>query len=253
MRSEVQILSPRPNLPHRSRAASGHARRAGRGALVRRHVRSGRDDNFASYLRLLRCSSASPHGLLRPGRSTHPWSSCTGGTGRGVADVERRTASGEWHDLIDGQVAGSMGEALVPRAPVAVLASPGTEHAGAESLPGPRAVEGVVPATVGLTGVVSTAATRAAGNDTTDRAQLHPRIVDGRCGAVYSPAVLHLRARLCSPISPGRAPRTASTASPRRQSRRSRRRGAGSVHQTSGVGGGRIRVGMAHAGIWRVR
>ena len=68
----------------------------------------------------------------------------------GVGDVERRTASGERHDVIDGQVGGGVGGALVARAPVAVLATPGAEHAGAEPLPGPRAVEGVVPAAVGL-------------------------------------------------------------------------------------------------------
>jgi hypothetical protein len=37
------------------------------------------------------------------------------------------------------------------------------------------------------------AAARAAGDDTTDRAQLHPQIVDGLGGVVYSPAVLRPR------------------------------------------------------------
>jgi hypothetical protein len=50
-----------------------------------------------------------------------------------------------------------------------------------------------VPAAVGLAGVLGTAATRAAGDDTTDRAQLHPRIVGGLGRGVYSPAVLRLR------------------------------------------------------------
>ena len=72
---------------------------------------------------------------------------------RGVGDVERRTASGERHDVIDGQVARRVGGALVARAPVAVLATPGAEHAGAETLPGTRAVQGVVAAAVGLPGV----------------------------------------------------------------------------------------------------
>ena len=97
---------------------------------------------------------------------------------RGVADVERRTARGERDDVIDGQVGGSMGGALVARARVAVLTTPGSQHAGAETLPGPRAVEGVVPAAVGLPGVLGTATARAAGDDTADRAQLHPRIVE---------------------------------------------------------------------------
>ena len=72
---------------------------------------------------------------------------------RAVGDVERGTASGERHDVIDGQVAGSVGIALVARAPVPVLATPGPEHAGAEALPGPRAVQGVVAAAVRLSGV----------------------------------------------------------------------------------------------------
>lgn len=111
---------------------------------------------------------------------------------RGVADVERRTAGRERGDVIDGQVDGRMSGTLIARAPVAVLATPGTEHASAEPLPGPRAVEGVVPAAVGLPGVLGTAAARPAGDDTTDRAQLHPRIVDGLGGAVYSLRVLRL-------------------------------------------------------------
>jgi hypothetical protein len=110
----------------------------------------------------------------------------------GVGDVERRTASGERDDVIDGQVRRSVGRTPVARTPVAVLAAPGTKDAGAEPLPGPRAVQGVVPAAVGLAGVLGAAATRAAGDDTTDRAQLHPRIVAGVAGAVYSPPVLRL-------------------------------------------------------------
>jgi hypothetical protein len=90
-----------------------------------------------------------------------------------VADVDRRAASRERHDVIDGQVGGAVGRALVSRAPVAMLATPGAEHAGAETLPGPRAVQGVVTAAVGLAGVLSAAATRAAGDDTTDPADLH--------------------------------------------------------------------------------
>jgi hypothetical protein len=109
-----------------------------------------------------------------------------------VADVEWGTASGERHDVIDGEVGGRVGGALVARAPVAVLATPGAEDAGAEPLPGARAVQGVVPATVGLPGVLGAATTSAAGGDTADRAQLHPRIVGGQRGAVYSPAVLRL-------------------------------------------------------------
>ena len=122
---------------------------------------------------------------------------------RRVRDVERRTACGERHDVVDGQVGSRVGGALVARTPVAVLATPGAEHAGAESLPGPRAVQRVVAAAVGLAGVLGTAATLAAGDDTADRAQLHQRIVGGVSGAVYSLAVLRLRdhASQCGPES----------------------------------------------------
>lgn len=92
---------------------------------------------------------------------------------RGVGDVERRTASGERDDVIDGQVCGGVGGAGVARAPVAVLASPGAEHAGAEPVPGPRAVESVVPAPVGRPCVDGAAATTAAGRDAAHRAELH--------------------------------------------------------------------------------
>ncbi len=98
---------------------------------------------------------------------------------RGVADVERRSASSERHNVIDSQIARRMGGALVARAPAAVLTAPGTEHAGTEPLPGPGAVHAVVPAAVGRPGVRRAPTARAAGDDTTDRAQLHPRIVDG--------------------------------------------------------------------------
>ncbi len=125
---------------------------------------------------------------------------------RAVADVERRTASGERDDVIDGQVGSWMGGTQVARAPVTVLTAPGAEDAGAETLPGPRAVQGVVPAAVGLPSVLGTAAARAAGDDTADRAELHPRIVDGRAGAVYSPAVLGLRDQYGANLhGPGRA------------------------------------------------
>ena len=112
---------------------------------------------------------------------------------RRVVDVERRTASGERDDVIDGQVGRSVGVALVARAPVAVLAAPRTQHAGAEPLPGPRGVEGVVPTAVGLPRVLGAATTSAAGDDAADRAQLHPQIVGGLGDLVYSLGVLGLR------------------------------------------------------------
>ena len=107
-----------------------------------------------------------------------------------VGDVEGCATCCERHDVINGQVTRRVGVALIARAPAALLTTPGAEHAGAEALPGPRAVQGVVPAAVGLAGVVGTATARAAGDDTTDRAQLHLPIVGGAAGAVYPLAVL---------------------------------------------------------------
>jgi LuxR family maltose regulon positive regulatory protein len=74
---------------------------------------------------------------------------------RAVGDVERGAASGERDDVVDGQVRGLVGWTPVARPPVAVLTPPGTQHAGAETLPGPRAVQSVVPTPVGLPSVLS--------------------------------------------------------------------------------------------------
>lgn len=116
--------------------------------------------------------------------------------------------------MIDGQIRGSVARTAIARTPAAVLTAPGTKDAGAEPLPGSRGVQGVVAAAVRLPRMISAAATRAAGDHTTDRAQLHrgfrPRAVPlvtlvtlecapvditmsvNRRGAwVYSPPVLH--------------------------------------------------------------
>ena len=55
----------------------------------------------------------------------------------------------------------------------ASLATPGAEHAGAEALPCPSAVQDVVPAAAGLPSVVSAATTRPAGQNAADRAEPH--------------------------------------------------------------------------------
>ena len=108
-----------------------------------------------------------------------------------------------------------MGGALVARAPVAVLATPGAEDAGAEPLPGPRVVQGVVATAVRLALVRRAATTRATRQNAADRAQLHrgyrpcavpfltlvtlectpvdiAMSVNPRSAGVYSPAVLRL-------------------------------------------------------------
>ncbi len=136
---------------------------------------------------------------------------------RGVGDVERRTASGERHDVVDRQVTRGVGGTQVARTPVAVLPTPCAEHAGAETLPGPRAVQGVVPVAVGRSCVVGAATTSAARQQAADGAELHAlRLVAVRpltlvtldCmpvaiatsvmwrgAGVYSPAVLRLQAQ----------------------------------------------------------
>ena len=77
-----------------------------------------------------------------------------------VADIERRAACGERHDVVDGQVTRGVGGTLVARAPVPMLATPGAKHSGAEALPGARAVQGVVAAAVRLPGVLGAATPR---------------------------------------------------------------------------------------------
>lgn len=72
--------------------------------------------------------------------------------------------------MIHGQVTRGVGRATVAGTPVAVLATPGAENSGAESLPGRRAVEGVVAAAVRLPGVLGAATTGPARVDTADRA-----------------------------------------------------------------------------------
>lgn len=96
---------------------------------------------------------------------------------RRVGELVRRTTSRERDDVVNGQVRRWVGGAVVARAPVAVLAAPGPQDSGAEALPGPRAVQGVMPAAVGLPGVLGAATTSAAGDDAADRAQLHSAIV----------------------------------------------------------------------------
>ncbi len=145
-----------------------------------------------------------------------------------VGDVERSTARCERHDVIDGQVARRVGVTLVARAPIAMLAAPGAEHAGAEALPCPRAVHGVVSAAVGLAGMVSAATAGAAGRKAAHRAELHgPRrpcavsdltlvtldctpveiamSVSGRQSAVYSPPVQRLEAQRVAGLTPSRS------------------------------------------------
>jgi hypothetical protein len=104
----------------------------------------------------------------------------------------------------------------IARAYVAVLANVAGDHPPGQASPSPISVNVMVGTDARQAGVVGTAATRAAGDDTTDRAQLHGsrrlgavspltlvmldcRPVDiamsvvEKVAAVYSPAVLRLQ------------------------------------------------------------
>ena len=141
---------------------------------------------------------------------------------RAVGDVEGRTTCREGHDVIDGQVDGGVGVALVSRAPVPVLSTPCPKDSGTQVLPGLRAVQSVVAAAVRLPSVRGTAAAGSARDDTADGAEFHrarssrqervltdATLVTLDCrpfdiavsvsetdAAVYSPAVLRLRVSL---------------------------------------------------------
>src|SRR5450759_4475652 len=67
---------------------------------------------------------------------------------------------------------------------VPVLTAMPGDHARAQALPRPGAVHGVVPAAVGLAGVVETPAPGAARDDTANGAELHAPASSGVSGAV---------------------------------------------------------------------
>jgi hypothetical protein len=110
----------------------------------------------------------------------------------GVGDVERRTASGERGDVIDGQVGGGVVRALVARADVAVLPDVARDHPPGQASPSGIGMDEMVGTNARQAWMLAAASSRSAGDDTADRAELHGRIVDGAAGVVYSPAVLRL-------------------------------------------------------------
>jgi hypothetical protein len=81
----------------------------------------------------------------------------------------------------------------IARAHVAVLADVTGDHPLGQAGPSCIRMDVMVGTEARQAWMLSAAATRAAGDDTTDRAQLHPRIVGGLAGAVYSLGVLRLR------------------------------------------------------------
>jgi len=81
----------------------------------------------------------------------------------------------------------------IARADVAVLADVARDHPLGQSSPSCIRVDVMVGTDARAARMLAAASSRSARDDTADRAQLHPRIVDGPGGAVYSPTVLRLR------------------------------------------------------------
>jgi len=81
----------------------------------------------------------------------------------------------------------------IARADVAVLADVARDHPLGQAGPSCIRMDVMVGTDARQARMLAAASGRSAGDDTTDRAQLHPRIVDGVAGGVYSPAVLRLR------------------------------------------------------------
>ncbi len=92
---------------------------------------------------------------------------------RAVADVERRTARGQRHDVVDGQVSSRVGGALVARADVAVLPDVPGDHSLGQARPSWVRVDAMVGTDARESRVLAAAAARSAGHDAADRAELH--------------------------------------------------------------------------------
>ena len=80
----------------------------------------------------------------------------------------------------------------IARADVAVLADVAGDQPPGQASPSCIRMDVMVGTDARQARMLGAAATRAAGDDTADRAELHPRIVDLVAGVVYSPAVLRL-------------------------------------------------------------
>ena len=79
----------------------------------------------------------------------------------------------------------------ITRADVAVLADVARDHPLGQASPSRIGVDVMVGTDARQARMRAAASRGSAGDHPADRAQLHPRIVDGVAGAVYSPAVLH--------------------------------------------------------------
>jgi hypothetical protein len=100
-----------------------------------------------------------------------------------LPNVEGCAARGERHDVIGGQVGSGVGGTLVARAPMAMFATPRPKHSGAEALPGPGAVQGVVAAAVRQPGMDEAPTTGSARDDAADGAELHAPASNGMTSA----------------------------------------------------------------------
>jgi hypothetical protein len=113
----------------------------------------------------------------------------------GVGGVERRAIIDERQDVVKGEVTRWMRRMLgtIARADVAVLADMAGDHPPGQASPSCIRMDVMVGTDARQARMLAAASSRSARDDATDRAELHPRIVGGLAGAVYSPAVLRLR------------------------------------------------------------
>jgi hypothetical protein len=81
----------------------------------------------------------------------------------------------------------------IARTDVAVLADVAGDHPLGQASPLRVRMDVVVGTEARQARMLAAASSRSARDDATDRAELHPRIVGGLAGAVYSLAVLRLR------------------------------------------------------------
>ena len=98
----------------------------------------------------------------------------------------------------------------ITRADVAVLADVARDHPLGQARPSCIRMDVMVGTDARQLWMLAAASSRAAGDDTADRAELHLQIVGGQAGEVYSPAVLRLRGhgrrcRVCAASERGAA------------------------------------------------
>ena len=112
-----------------------------------------------------------------------------------VVRIERRAALDQCQHVVSGQITRRVGRMFgaIAWADPAVLPDVPIDHAPRQAGPARVGVNVMVGADARQAGMLAAASSRSARDDTADRAELHPRIVGGLAGAVYSLAVLRLR------------------------------------------------------------